>query len=152
MSKGKKVKCNYNAIYTTDLSTVRTIKETRGKKNVYEAGGQSLSRIFWLSRVERFLTTLFRRANINDFVENLRLCRKAPAVRLFETAAPGNWLLPFVEAAYYSFRQRGSRNSLNGIERVCAWRISIFYGGDYRLACPSRPNRATASVVSYFHH
>lgn len=89
----------------------------------------SLSRclLVSLSCVERFLTTLFRRANVNDFVENLRLCRKARAVRLFETAAPGNSLLPFVEAAYYSFRQRGSRNSLNGIERVYAREESRYF-------------------------
>lgn len=51
------------------------------------------------------LTTLWR---IYDYVGKR-------AVRLFGTAAPGNWLLSFVEAAYYLFRQRGSRNSLNGI-------------------------------------
>lgn len=108
--------------YSTDLSAVRTIKGTRGKRNVHESrktvSPPNLSR---LSCVEGFLTTLFRRANINDlrriydYVEKRALC-----VRLFETAAPGNWLLSFVEAAYYSFRQRGSRNSLNGTERVRA--------------------------------
>jgi len=66
---------------------------------------------------KRFLTNLFRCTNINDFVENLRLCRKACRVA-FRDRSPGKLAtvaLSFVEAAYYLFRQRGSRNSLNGI-------------------------------------
>lgn len=82
-----------------------------------------------LPMFERFLTNLFRCSNSNDFVENLRLCRKACRAA-FRDRSPGKLATVVVVCRSHLLLvspTRLSRNSLNGIACMRVKNLDILW-------------------------